>query len=506
MQRLLTQVGEDDAMPDFRGAQKDLTNPHLRFLDEEQCRKVHEATLALLEKTGVSIDESECLEMLRGAGARVLDMPPKSGSKIKRRVQIPSYLVENAIRSAPESVTIYDRNGQEAMVLRDREYYFGCNIDCPDFLDPFSKERRKIRLADIRTSAVLLDYLQNMDWILTAGVICDFEKKYADRAVAREVLMTTSKPIAFCCNDPETVTDVFDMAAAIVGGHDRLRLKPNIMVLDEQISPLLHGPESVKRVLKAAELEIPLIYVPMPMAGVSAPCSLIGPVLIGNAESLSGLVFHQLKRKGAPYIYGALPSTADMKFGSFNYGAPELSIMCSAIADMAHYYKLPVWGTGGCGDSNSLDAQAGVEMTLSLMSSVLAGANLVHDIGILSQGLLVSPTYYFFSDEIVRMVKQFARGFEVNDKTLALDLIEEIGPGGSFISHNHTFLHYKDMWMPRFFDRTNSERLKEGHVLDCGERARQKTIEIIETHKPTPLSKETLKDLSVVSKRWDRGV
>jgi len=129
-------------------------------------------------------------------------------------------------------------------------------------------------------------------------------------------------------------------------------------------------------------MELPLIYVPIPMAGVSAPCTLIGPVLIGNAESLSTLVIHQLKRKGAPYVYGVLPSNADMIHGFFNYGAPELSIKCSAVADMTHYYKPPVWGTGGCCDSNAMDTQAGVEAALSLFSAVFGGANLIHDAGL----------------------------------------------------------------------------------------------------------------------------
>jgi len=294
------------------------------------------------------------------------------------------------------------------------------------------------------------------------------------------------------------------MAAAIVGGHDKVKSKPYVICLDEPISPLLHGPESIRHLFMCAEMELPLIYVPMPMAGVSAPCTMIGPVLIGNAESLSGLVIHQLRMKGAPYVYGALPSTADMIHGSFNYGAPELSMMCSAIADMAHYYKLPVWGTGGCCDSNAMDVQAGVEAAFSLLSAVLAGANLIHDLGLFSQGLCISPGFHFLNDEIISMVKQFARAIEVNEKTLCLDLIDAIGPGGSYITHEHTLSHFKDMWIPRIFDRTNMESLEKGHLLDTGERAQKRAREIIETHRPEPISEGALKDLAEVTKRWHR--
>jgi len=457
-----------------------------------------------LEKTGVWIDEPECLEMLRGAGARVVDSPPKTGSKFNRRVQMPAHLVEEAIRSAPESITIYNRQGEVAMVLEERQYYFGCHGDNPDFIDPWTNKRGKMGYEDIEKNSTLIDYLPNVDWVLSGANCYGFDRKFQDRACAEAILKNTTKPVVFCPETVETVTDIVDMAAAIVGGHDKAISNPYIICLDEPISPLLHGPESIRHLFMCAEMGLPLIYVPMPMAGVSAPCTMIGPVLIGNAESLSGLVIHQLRRRGVPYVYGALPSTADMIHGSFNYGAPELSMMCSAIADMAHYYKLPVWGTGGCCDSNAMDVQAGVEAAFSLLSAVLAGANLIHDLGLFSQGLCISPGFHLLNDEVISMVKQFARGIEVNEKTLCLDLIDAIGPGGSYITHEHTLRHFKEMWIPRIFDRTNMESLEKGHLLDAGERAQKRAREIIETHKPEPISEGALKDLSEVTKRWHR--
>ena len=489
-------------MSNFRETNTTNKNPFIHFLNEEQCRKVHDATLELLEKTGVWIGDPECLEMLRGAGARVVDISPKSGSKYNRRVQIPAHMVEDAIRSAPESITIYNRQGDVAMVLEERRYYFGFFGDTPDYIDPYTNERRKMVFDDIEKHTILNDYLPNADWILAVGNCDDIELKYTYQASAEAILRNTTKPVVFCTGSVEAVTDIVDMAAAIAGGHDRIRSKPYIVCIDEPISPLLHDPDSIKRVFLCAELGLPIIYVPMPMVGVSIPCTLIGGVLMGNAESLSGLVIHQLRRKGAPYIYGALPSTVDMQLGSFNYGAPELSMMCSAIADMAHYYKLPVWGTGGCCDSNAMDVQAGAEAAFSLLSAVLAGANLIHDIGIFSQGLCLSQGFTLLNDEIVSMVKRFAEGMEVNDETLSLDLINEIGPGGTFINNDHTLKHFREMWSPRIFDRTNFERLGKEHILDAGERARKRAGEIIKEHKPEPIPEDTLKDLAEVAKRW----
>jgi trimethylamine--corrinoid protein Co-methyltransferase len=481
-----------------------IKDPFLRFLNEDQCKKVHEATLELLERTGVWIGHPECIEMLRGAGARVVEGNSKKGSKFSTRVQIPAHLVEDAIRSAPKSVTIYNRQGKIAMVLAERNFYFGCHGDNPDFIDPYTDQRIKMGYAQIEMMTKLIDYLPNVDWVLSGANCYGLELKYQDRFCAEAILKNTSKPVLFCPETVESVTDIVDMAAAMVGGRNALLSKPYVVCLDEPISPLLHGRESVEHVFLCAEMELPIIYVPMPMAGVSAPCTMIGPVLIGNAESLSGLVIHQLKRKGAPYIYGALPSTADMLHGSFNYGAPELSIMCSAVADMAHYYKLPVWGTGGCSDSNAMDVQAGAETAMSLLCSVLSGANLIHDVGFLSQGLCITPGFHLLNDEIISMVKQIAKGIEVNSETLCLDLIDAVGPGGNFLEHEHTLNHFKEMWIPKIFDRTHFEVLTKEFLVDAGPRAQKRAIEIIESHNPKPISQGALRDLAEVTHRWHR--
>jgi len=482
-----------------------IKDPFLRFLNEDQCKKVHEATLELLERTGVWVGHPECTEMLRGAGARVVEGGSKKGSKFSTRVQIPAHLVEAAITSAPKSVTIYNRQGKIAMELAERNYYFGCHGDNPDFIDPYTDQRIKMGYTQIEMMTKLIDYLPNVDWVLSGANCYGLELKFQDRFCAEAILKNTSKPVLFCPETVESVTDIMDMAAAIVGGRDRLLSKPNIVCLDEPISPLLHGRESVEHVFLCADTGLPIIYVPMPMAGVSAPSTMIGPVLIGNAESLSGLVIHQLKRKGAPYIYGALPSTADMLHGSFNYGAPELSIMCSAVADMAHYYKLPVWGTGGCSDSNAMDVQAGVETAISLLCSVLSGANLIHDVGFLSQGLCITPGFHLLNDEIISMVKQIAKGIEVNSETLCLDLIDAVGPGGNFLEHDHTLTHFKDMYIPKIFDRTHFEALEKGFLVDAGQRAQKRAIEIIESYKPEPISQSALRDLAEVTRRWHKN-
>ena len=489
-------------MATFRGTSNNIINPYIQFLDEEKCLKVHNATLELLERTGVWLNDPECLEMLRGAGAKIVEASSKGRSEYKQRVRIPAHLVEEAIRSAPESITVYNRQGEVAMNLEERKYYFGFFGDVPDYMDPYTNERRKTRFKDIEDITILNDFLPNADWVFSVGNCCDVELNYTYQASAEAKLMNTTKPLVFCTGGVEAFTDIVDMAAALAGGHESIRSKPYIICLDEPISPLLHDPDSIKRLFKCADMGLPIIYVPMPMVGTSTPCTLSGAVLMGNAESLSGLVIHQLRKKGMPYIYGAVPSTLDMRLGSYNYGAPELAMMCSAVADMGHYYGLPVWGTGGCCDSNAMDAQAGAEATLSLLSSVMSGANLIHDVGFFSQGLCISPGFSLIMDEIVSMVKRFAQGIDVNDELLNLDLIDEIGPGGTYIDHDNTILHFKEMWSPRIFERTSFELLEKESILDAAGRAQKKAGEIIKTHKPEQIQEAALKDIAEVTKKW----
>jgi len=132
----------------------------------------------------------------------------------------------------------------------------------------------------------------------------------------------------------------------------------------------------------------------------------------------------------------------------------------------------------------------------------MSGANLIHDVGFFSQGLCISPGFSLIMDEIVSMVKRFAQGIDVNDELLNLDLIDEIGPGGTYIDHDNTILHFKEMWSPRIFERTSFELLEKESILDAAGRAQKRAGEIIKTHKPEQIQEAALKDIAEVTKKW----
>jgi len=220
---------------------------------------------------------------------------------------------------------------------------------------------------------------------------------------------------------------------------------------------------------------------------------------IANAEVLSQWVVLQLKYPGAPLIFGALPGIMDMRTMIFADGAPEVSLLVAALTELGHYYKVPVLGTGGMTDAYVIGAQAGAEVTYSVLLSMLSGADFVHDVGITYHDTCISPELIVFTNEIIDMVKVLMDGIEINDETLPLDLIERLGPRGTYISEKHTLKHFRKFWAPRIFDRsvTRSKSSK-----DCEDYLNERTIEIIEAHQPKSLPEDIVKELKQVEKTW----
>lgn len=254
----------------------------------------------------------------------------------------------------------------------------------------------------------------------------------------------------------------------------------------------MHPDSSLKKLLFAAEKGIPVIYTPAPMAGATAPVTLAGTIVIGNAELLSGLVIAQLKKQGTPFIYGGVFTIIDMSTSNISYSAPEFYLLNMAMAEMARYYKLPVFSTAGCSDSKTLDQQAGIEAGISCLISALKGANLIHDVGYLNSGLTASYEMLVMSDEIISMVKRITKGIRIDRENLALDLIDRVGPGGNFLSTEHTLNHFrKELWFPTLMDRSTYQEWEKRGSQSLGHRCREKTECILKTHLVEPLEEVT---------------
>ena len=228
-----------------------------------------------------------------------------------------------------------------------------------------------------------------------------------------------------------------------------------------------------------------MIYVPTIMPGVSGPITLAGSLALATAESLAGLVMQQIKHPGAPFIFGACVSRLDMRTLLFPYGSPEWRLNDLVMADLSRHYGLPVFGTGGATDSKVTDAQMGLEYGGSLLVAALAGTNLIHDVGYLESGLTGSLESIILGAEQIRWVKRFLEGFEFSEDTLALDAIDNVGPAGDFLAHDHTLEYLRQtMWIPYVLDHgTFDEWMAEG-AKDYGARARHYAHQTLESHQP----------------------
>jgi len=465
--------------------------PTFRLLTDEQKSAIAAAAFELLERVGVKLTESEAQSLLFGAGAHV------EGD----RVSIPGHLVEEAIQSAPPGISIYMRDGELAMRLEAHNYYYGAHTDAPDVLDPFTYQRRPCQEEDVRRNALLIDALPNISYTTASGLVADRRPEIADRVSLAQCLKNSTKPVLAMPVTLRALVDSRTMTVLAVGGEDALRARPLLIVYSEPVSPLVHPDESMWKLLYCAEHEIPLVYTPYAAMGGTAPLSQAAIIAQLCAESLSGLVVHQLKRRGAPFIFGGMPSVMDMKTTIFSYGAPEFQLGNSLMAEMADYLKLPNCGTAGTSDSQVIDGQAVLEVTSSCIMAALSGANLVHDVGLLGNATVVMPDMITATDEIINMTRHLLPEVLVNEEALAFDVIHDVGPGGEFVTHEHTLNHFRDIWYPDLLYRGGAKEWSESDQLTFEQRVNTRTCELIESHQPEPLAHEIVAQIDEIIRR-----
>ncbi|MEI6450819.1 MAG: trimethylamine methyltransferase family protein, partial [Actinomycetes bacterium] len=269
---------------------------------------------------------------------------------------------------------------------------------------------------------------------------------------------------------------------------EELRAKPYFIQYGEPVSPLMHPKEVLDKLLFCADWGIPLVYAPAPMAGATAPITHAGQIMQGVAESLFGLVIHQLRRPGAPFITGSASGKLDMSTLQTLYNAAERYTTDLGVLEMARWLDIPNWSFAGTSDSHCVDAQAAIDATQVTLFSMQAGANLNHDVGYLDFGLTCAPELVVIVDEIISMNRRVFEGIAVNDDTLAADVVAAVGPGGDFLRTRHTRVHARALqWKPTMFNRVTQAQWEAEGSLDLREKARRKALGILAGHRPEPL-------------------
>lgn len=465
----------------------------LNLMTEDQMDEIHSKTIDVLERVGVKVHEEESLKLLGDNGARV------EGNLVK----IPGWMVKKALSTAPTKVNVYSRDGNPAMSLENGNIYYGTGSDTPNTIDVETGEQRKAVKKDTVNATIVSDALENIDFVMSLALASDVKTETSDLHHFEAMIRNTAKPVLFTAHHRQGLLDIIDMAAICTGGKDRLKERPFLVLYAEPTSPLGHTREALEKLLSCAENEVPVTYAPAVMLGATGPVTKAGALVVANAELLSGLVIHQLKNSGAPFIYGGGTPPMDMQTSICSYGSPDRDVGCTSLVKLAQYYDLPVFTTAGCSDAQTFDQQAGMEVGFNLLISGLAGGNLIHDLGYIGVGMTSSLEQLCLCNEAVNNVKFYLQGVDVRPETLALDIIEKVGPGGNFITEKHTLQNFKqEMAFTDLLNRDNYQNWQANGGKDFYQKANEKVKELLEKHPVPSLSKEAEAQITeIIEKR-----
>jgi len=464
------------------------TAPFYRGLTDEQCRLIHCASLEILERTGAQVFYQPAIDLLKKAGCYV------EGN----RVRIPAHLVEWALRTAPSRIMMYDRSGEPVMPLGDRISTFGTGSDCLNILDHGTGEKRKALHQDVVDGIRVADAMPHIDFIMSMFLPSD-RPAAADVRQMEVMLNHSTKPICFVTYEWEGTAEIIEMLELVAGGAEQLRINPTAILYLNPTTAFRHNEEALRKLMYTAEKSLPIVYLPDVQRGFSCPITYAGGMACANAGQLLGLLLAQLVNEGAPIILNAAtPSTIDMKTMVMPYVEPTGR---SVSLEMNFYYNLPSFSTGGCSDSKLLDEQAIMEATLSLYYSTLRGGNMIHDLGYMESGLTGSLELVVICDEIISWLKASMQGLQINEETLALDVIHEHALSGDFLEAEHTLRHVREDWQPRLADRHNHEQWMAGGGTSMRERARAKIDEILGPEPESILPPDIEKRIRTITER-----
>jgi trimethylamine--corrinoid protein Co-methyltransferase len=297
--------------------------------------------------------------------------------------------------------------------------------------------------------------------------------------------------------DFEGCVDVTEMAEAVAGGSEELRRDPLCISYINYAHPLRHNQESLQKLLYLAEKGLPSIYCTTVAGGATGPVTAAGAFALGNAGDLVGVLLAQLKREGAPVIpSGGYPYVFGMRATGGTGGRPYFD---GARPEMTHYYDLPAFGLGGVTRAKVIDQQAGADAMTTLLIEALSGANIVHDVGYAADSY--SLELLVICDELIEYVRRFMSGMEVNAETLALEVIDEVGPHGHYLDHKHTLKHYREEWYPELLDTSKYEDWVAAGSKTLGQRACDKLDQILAEHQPEPLPADVQKRIDEIVER-----
>lgn len=471
---------------------KSIHNPKVKvdILTEAEVRQIHTATLEVMETVGVRFPSTKALDILEAHGAQV--------DRQTMIAKIPGQVVEEYLAKAPPVYTLAGIDPALDLPLDGTYSHLGTDGCGVEIIDAFSGERRMTTKKDVQDVARVADLLEAIafHWLPISAQDCPPQSRSLHELEAVWSVSQKHLQTETIVNEREMQAAI-EMAACMVGGRDALRKRPVLSIMQCTISPLAHDGGSLEAGLVAAEAGLPIGYMTMASCASTGPVTLAGNLVVGNAEVLGALALMQMAYPGCPVYYAAAQTSTDLRTGGYTGGGPEDFIFGAATNVLADFYNVPLSMGAFATGAKEPDWQAAVDnslssfMAVSTLSDMLLGAGLLHGSRILSYEMLLMDS------EIWSILHALFQGIEVNAETLALDVIREVGPGGSFLAHKHTRKHMRERWQPALMDRRpyNIWEEKRDGARDW---ARDKAQQILRDYHPAPLDPKLQKELQQI--------
>ncbi len=460
---------------------KSISDPRLKLdiLSKEDIQRIHEATLSVIEKTGV-----------RFPSARALDIWEEHGATVDRHKQIvkaPADLIEQALGTAPPEYILAARSQDQDLSLDGNHVYVGTDGCGVEVIDLYSGERRGSTIQDVTDIAVVADYLPEVAFHWVAVSAQDRPVQTRSLHELHTIWENSTKHV-----QTESIYSVVEakaaveMATAIAGGSVALRQRPVLSIMQCTLPPLGQDGGSIDAALIAAEAGLPVGFMTMTSSGSTAPVTLAGNLVVGNAEVISALALIQLAYPGAPVFYAAAQTSMDLRSGGYTGGGPEDFLFGAATNMLADFYNVPLSMGSFATGAKEPNWQAGVDNTMSTFMASVVMSDMLLGVGLLHGSRIWSFAQMLMDCEIFDMVWHMMKGIDINDQTVALEVIDAVGPAGNYLAQKHTKRNMRHIWVPKYMDRRTYNEWQErqdGAVDWAAAEARR----ILENHQPERL-------------------
>lgn len=471
----------------------------VKILDDEQIDKIHHKSLDILENIGVIVPHEEALARFATFGANV-------DSK-RSLVKIPSDLVMEFILKAGKKFAIYGRDLSKKAEFGVGKRNYNTSAGQTFWIDNIGEQRRHSTLNDVKEAVRFADAL---DQITIPGAMSDpleIPIEWRCLQVAFEMVSYTDKPIYFWFNDRSSAKQLIDFLITLRGDEKSAQKYPLFYPLFEPVSPLSFPFNGIDLLFETARLNLPVHIGPMAQMGISAPATIAGTLAQENAEILAAICITQLIREGMPICYGGICHAFDMRTAQIIFGGPEQAIFSIATSQMGKHYGFPVYINAGLTDSKRPDAQAGLECGITLSLGVASGADIFGHMGICGMDQGTSLDILVMQSEIISYVESANRVLNFDDVGFAMDIIDEVGPKGTFLNNRHTVKNFKkELWFPTLLDRNNYSNWLKNGANGMEKRCRIRKEEILSKHKSKPLADDIKTDLEKVIENVKKNI